>query len=133
MTRRRFLLTLNLILILSLIITSCAGAPTLPSLSTSEPTTTPISAITAAITAIQQTWTPALIETDPPVNTVIGHTTPITFYFNQSMNKQSVESAFSGLPQGAFTWSDESTLVFTPAQSYQPNSKLDITLADSVQ
>jgi uncharacterized protein YfaS (alpha-2-macroglobulin family) len=49
------------------------------------------------------------------------------------MNKQSVESAFSGLPRGAFTWTDDATLVFTPSGSYQPNSTLHIAIADSIQ
>jgi hypothetical protein len=49
------------------------------------------------------------------------------------MNKQSVESAFSGLPNGTFTWNDEATLVFTPTQPYQSNTALNITLANSFQ
>jgi len=128
MTTKRISLTLNLLLLLSLILTSCSGAPTLPSFN--SPTATSIPSTSAVI---QLPWIPALIETDPPLNTVIGHTSPITFYFNQGMNKPSVESAFSGLPQGSFTWTDDATLVFTPAQPYQPNATLNITLGNSIQ
>src|SRR6185369_8432970 len=68
-----------------------------------------------------------------PLNSAIGQLSPITFYFNQAMNKQSVESAFNGLPQGTFTWKDESTLVFTPTQPYSSNATLKFTIKNSVQ
>jgi hypothetical protein len=131
MTRIRFSLTLNCLLLISLILTSCGGgAPTLPSFIAPAPTPTS----TASATAQQLvSYPPALIETDPPLNTVIGHLNPITFYFNQAMNKASVESAIGGLPAGTFTWTDESTLVFSPSQPYTPDSKLDLVLADTLQ
>ena len=128
MTKIRFALTLNCLVLISLIITSCGGAPPLPSFIAPVPTST----IEAPAT-VQQAYPLALIETDPPFNTVIGHLNPITFYFNQGMNKASVESAFSGLPSGAFTWTDEATLLFTPAQPFTPNSKLDIVIANTIQ
>lgn len=111
------------IFILSLL-SSCGGG--IPLLSTPTPAIpTP--------TAYQQALPPRLVETDPPLNSVIGHTSPITFYFNQAMNKPSLEAALAGLPEGTFTWNDESTLVFQPAQSYSPNSELKITIASSIQ
>ncbi|HXF84980.1 MAG TPA: Ig-like domain-containing protein [Anaerolineales bacterium] len=125
MTKRRLFRALNGFLLASLFLASCAGAPTLPFMS---PTATPL-----APTAVQQAFPPALIETDPPINSVIGHQSPLTFYFNQPMNKPSVESAFSGLPSGTFTWTDEATLVFTPSEPYPPNSTLTITLANTAQ
>lgn len=130
--RIRFALALNCLLLISLILTSCAGgAPALPKLpELIAPAASPTAETSAAS---QQTYPPAIIETDPPLDTVIGHLSPITFYFNQAMNKASVESAVSGLPAGSFTWTDDSTLVFTPTEPYAPNSKLDILLADSLQ
>ena len=128
MTKIRITLTVNCLLLISLIITSCGGAPTLPSFIAPSPTET----ITAP-TAVQQAYPPALIETNPPAGTVIGHSSPITFYFNQGMNKPSVESSFSGLPAGTFTWTDDTTLVFTPTESYAPNSQLDVTIANTIQ
>lgn len=123
MKRRFFHSVVSSIFILALL-SSCGGG--LPLLSTPTPAIpTP--------TAYQQALPPRLIETDPPVNTVIGHTSPITFYFNQSMNKASVEAAMGGLPEGTFTWNDEATLVFQPAQSYAPNSELTVTVASSIQ
>jgi len=127
--KTRFILTLNCLLLISLIITSCGGAPNLPNfISPATPTVPPTP---PSITG--QAAPPALIETDPPLNTVIGHQSPITFYFNQGMNKASAESALSGLPVGTFTWNDEASLVFTPTQSYIPNTKLDIEIGNTIQ
>jgi uncharacterized protein YfaS (alpha-2-macroglobulin family) len=64
---------------------------------------------------------------------VIGHQSPITFYFNQAVNKSSAESALTGLPAGTFTWNDDATLVFTPTEPYPPNSTLKFSIANSLQ
>ncbi len=122
----RLAFTLNCLLLISLILASCGGAPQIPGFSAPTPTVD-------VSTAAQQTSPPALIETDPPLNSVIGHETPITFYFDQAMNKASVESALSGLPEGTFAWNDEATLIFTPTQPYSSNSKLNIGMANSIQ
>jgi hypothetical protein len=126
MMKSRFSLTLNCLLLISLILASCGGAPQLPGFTAPTPTV-------ESSTAAQQTSPPALIETDPPLNSVIGHQSPITFYFDQPMNKPSVESALSGLPEGTFTWNDEATLIFTPTQPYPSNTKLNIVMAASIQ
>ncbi len=131
MTKRRFLPPLNWFILICLILASCSGIPTVPGITASTPT--PAGTHAPAPTALQQAFPPALIETDPPLDSVIGHQSPITFYFNQAMNKASVESALSGLPEGAFTWNDEATLVFAPTQPYPPNTKLTITIANSIR
>src|SRR5215510_7451873 len=133
MMKRRFLLTLNCFLLISLILTSCAGAPSLPIPNFIAPTETSPAPTSSTTSAPQQAFPPALVETSPPLNTVIGHFSPITFYFNQAMNKPSVEAAFSGLPDGIFTWNDEATLVFAPIKTYPSNSTLKITLANTIQ
>jgi hypothetical protein len=133
--KRRFLLTLNCFLLASLIISSCSGLQKIPVPAFIAPTATlsggqpPV----PTLAAVQQAFPPAIIETDPPQNSVIGHFSPITFYFNQAMNKPSAESALSGIPAGTFTWNDEATLVFTPTQPYQSNTNLKITVANSIQ
>jgi uncharacterized protein YfaS (alpha-2-macroglobulin family) len=131
MTKRRILPILNGFILVCLILASCSGFPTLPGIT--APTPTPAGTEANTPNALQRAFPPALIETDPPLNTVIGHQSPITFYFNQAMNKPSVESALGGLPEGTFTWKDEATLVFTPVQSYQPNTKLNIEIANSIR
>ena len=124
MTKRRGFLILNCYLLIALILTSCAG--------TSIISNTPTPAIPTP-TSFQQSLPPALVETDPPLGSVIGHQSPITFYFNQPVNKPSVESAMTGLPTGTFTWNDDATLVFTPTQTYQPDTTLNFSIANSIQ
>src|SRR4026208_699947 len=125
MTKGRLTLSLNWLLLLALILASCDGLP-VPTVSTSPPAIpTP--------TAFQQSLPPALVETDPPLGSMIGNQSPITFYFNQAVNKSSAESALTGLPAGTFTWNDESTVLFTPTQAYQPNSTLKFSFANSIQ
>ncbi|HUG35014.1 MAG TPA: Ig-like domain-containing protein [Anaerolineales bacterium] len=123
MTKSRFTFILNGFLLLSLIIASCSG---FPGISTPTP-------VVPTPTFLQQAAPPAIIETDPPLESVIGHLTPITFYFNQAMNQAAVEPSFNGLPPGAYVWRDESTLLYTPAQPYTPNTQLRISIGTSVQ
>ena len=86
MTKFRFPLTLNCILLISLIVTSCSGIPNIPNII--APTLTPTAVPEAEISpVVQQAFPLTLIETDPPLNTVIGYLSPVTFYFNQGMNK----------------------------------------------
>ena len=87
-TKTRLQLAFNWLTLLSLILASCSG-PQAQATPTSVPPT---------LTSQQQTAPPAIIETDPPLDSVIGYLSPITFYFNQPMNPSTVESAFSGLP-----------------------------------
>ncbi len=108
------------------ILASCGGGLPIPGLPTATPALpTP--------TSYQQALPPRLVETDPPIGTVLGQSSSITFYFNQTMNKPTVESALGGLPEGTLTWNDDATLVFSPTQPYQPNSELKVTLASSIQ
>ncbi|HET9914030.1 MAG TPA: Ig-like domain-containing protein [Anaerolineales bacterium] len=124
MTKRRVALTLNCVLLMALLLTSCGGG--LPGFPTpTPPLPTP--------TSFQQSLPPALVETDPPAGSVIGHQAPITFYFNQAVNKPSAESALTGLPAGTFTWNDDATLVFAPTEPYQPNTTLNFSIANSLQ
>ena len=125
MTKRRVALTLNFFLLIALILTSCTGVP-IPILGT------PTLAIPTP-TSFQQSLPPALVETDPPLGSVLGHQSPITFYFNQAVNKSSAESALTGLPPGTFTWNDDATLVFTPTQPYPPNTTLKFSIVSSLQ
>ncbi|HKG55420.1 MAG TPA: Ig-like domain-containing protein, partial [Anaerolineales bacterium] len=126
MTKRRVTLTLNWFLLLALVLASCTGLP-VPIISSTATPAIPTP------TSFQQLLPPALVETDPPLGSVIGHQSPITFYFNQPVNKSSAESALAGLPSGTFTWNDDATLVFSPTQSYQPDTTLNFSIANSIQ
>jgi uncharacterized protein YfaS (alpha-2-macroglobulin family) len=126
MTKRRVTLTLNWFLLLALLLASCNGVP-VPIISNTATPALPTP------TSFQQSLSPALVETDPPLGSVIGHQSPITFYFNQPVNKPSAEAALTGLPAGTFTWNDDATLVFSPTQPYQPNAALNLSIANSIQ
>ena len=126
--KRSLFLLLNCFLLFTLILTSCAGVPELPSFTSPTPTS-----LAPAATAVPQAFPLALVETNPPTDSLIGHLSPITFYFNQRMNRTSAESALSGLPAGTFTWNDDSTLVFTPSQPYQPDGILKLAISNTVQ
>src|ERR1043165_10259591 len=105
--KHRYFRSILSCIFIAAILSSCGGGLPLPILPTSTPALpTP--------TAYQQALPPRLVETDPPLNSMIGQTSPIAFYFNQAMNKSSVESAFTGLPEGTFTWNDEQTVTFKP-------------------
>ncbi len=126
MTKRRVTLTLHCFLLIASLLASCTGAPIINISSTATPSIpTP--------TTFVQPLPPALVETDPPLGSVIGHQSPITFYFNQPLNKPTAESALTGLPTGIFTWNDDATLVFTPAQPYPPNTMVKLGIANSLQ
>src|SRR5215211_1700106 len=125
MANRRVTFTLNGFLLMALLLTSCTGVPIISSSTSTPAIPTP--------TTFQQSLPPALIETSPPPGSVIGHQSPITFYFNQPVNKSTAESALTGLPSGTFTWNDEATLLFTPTQPYQPNTSLKFSVANSLQ
>ncbi len=70
---------------------------------------------------------PALVESDPYPRSEIALDGSITFYFNQPMDRASVEAAFSGL-SGTFNWIDDSTLIFTPDEPAPPATELNVSL-----
>jgi uncharacterized protein YfaS (alpha-2-macroglobulin family) len=123
MTKRRVAFALNCSLLIALLLSSCGGLPGFATPTPAIPTPT----------SYQQSLPPALVETDPPLGSMIGHLSPITFYFNQAVNRSSAETALTGLPAGTFSWNDDATLVFTPTQPYSPNSSLDFSIAGSLQ
>ncbi|KAF0107556.1 MAG: hypothetical protein FD146_1590 [Anaerolineaceae bacterium] len=73
---------------------------------------------------------PAVIETIPPAGSQVPLNTSITFYFNQPMERASVEAALTVEPAlaGRLTWSDDSIIVFTPDSALPPASTLTFTL-----
>jgi uncharacterized protein YfaS (alpha-2-macroglobulin family) len=74
---------------------------------------------------------PAILETQPAAGTQIPLQTPITFYFNQPMDKKSVEAAWTIQPAltGVWTWADDSAIIFTPAAALPASTNLTFTLA----
>jgi uncharacterized protein YfaS (alpha-2-macroglobulin family) len=98
------------------------------------PTTTP-TLPSATPTKIPQNLPPALVETDPLPGAQIALKNPITFYFNQPMQRTSVEASVTGEPalSGSFDWRNDSTLTFTPDTSLLPDTPLTVKIATTAQ
>jgi alpha-2-macroglobulin len=78
---------------------------------------------------------PALVEVVPFPNSVIALQQPITLYFNQAMDRGSVEAALHFEPRisGRFDWKDAQTVTFSPDQTLSPGSRQQLTLDTSAQ
>ena len=115
--QKRFYKLIYLLMIAALM-SSCA----LPSLPTQAPEPTP------TVVQQQEPLPPVLAEVSPLDGSQLGFNEPITFYFSQPMNKASVEASLFGLPAGSRTWSDDSTLRFTPDSSYEVNAEITVAI-----
>jgi alpha-2-macroglobulin len=78
---------------------------------------------------------PALVEVAPFPDSVIAVNQPITLYFNQAMDRGSVEAALHFEPRisGRFDWTDAQTVTFSPDQTLAPGSRQQLTLDTSAQ
>lgn len=73
---------------------------------------------------------PAIVETDPPAGSQVGVQQGIAFFFNQPMNRASVEAALKmDKGEGIYTWIDDSTLTFTPLQPLPADSPVTFSLS----
>ena len=63
----------------------------------------------------------------------LGLDQPMTFYFSQPMDRNSVEAALYGLPAGSLSWSDNSTLTFTPKGSFEANTEITVAILSSAR
>lgn len=142
----RGLLVLAVILLLS---TACSA----PSLSrgpsaTAQPTVGGVSPTMAQTSAVprttegskpvisqaqptpQEKLPPALVEVDPPPHSVLAPGVSPIFYFNQAMEKHSVEAAFKAQPDlaGQFEWLDDATLRFKPGKPVSTGVAWQVTI-----
>ncbi len=92
----------------------------------------PTATLPAKPTSTPQSLPPVLLESDPLPNSEIGLEDSVTLYFNQSMDKSSVEAAYSGL-SGRFDWIDDSTVVFTPEKILPPAAQVDLQFNTQAQ
>ncbi|HMN60703.1 MAG TPA: Ig-like domain-containing protein, partial [Anaerolinea sp.] len=138
MTSRRPLVTLFSILVLvSLACTlpALGGAtptPTTPSASPTPPAATPVG---GGKPLQQPDLPPVLVETDPPAGSEIAPSAAMTFYFNQPMQRASVESAFQVQPAqtGKFEWKDDSTLRFVADKPFTAGADVKVDFAASLK
>ncbi|NJD60831.1 MAG: hypothetical protein FIA98_15670, partial [Anaerolineae bacterium] len=104
-----------------------AAVPAIPTSVPATPTTMP--------PPVPQTLPPALVETDPLPGAQIALKNPITFYFNQPMQRTSVQGAMTGEPalKGKFSWKDDATVTYTPETALEPGSAQVINIAATAQ
>ena len=78
---------------------------------------------------------PEIIETEPLNGSRIGLQEEIVFYFNQPMDRVSVEDALRLEPQdaGEFSWLDDATLKFTPHAGLDAGAELKFTVEAGAQ
>jgi len=100
-----------------------------PAAATSQPTSAP-AASPAATTPAPQPLPPAIVESNPSPRAELPLLSPVTFYFNQPMQRDSVESALEVEPtvEGSLSWQNDSILVFKPEQPLAPKSRVVFTL-----
>jgi len=81
-------------------------------------------------TPTAQPLPPALVEVNPPSGTDISLQGALTFYFNQPMDRGSVEGALGGYPElsGRLDWLDDATLTFEPDTAFPPGINLTVEL-----
>lgn len=133
-SRRRSLVLLVFALLMVLAACSLPGVRT-PS---PTPTTTQLlvkeasPTVPAEPTPTPQSLPPRLVETDPIPNSEVALDGTVTFYFNQPMDRSSVEAAFSGL-SGGFDWIDDSTMVFSPFNPLSPASQINLQFDTQAQ
>jgi hypothetical protein len=124
------------VLVVLLVFSGCS----FPSPETDTPTPSPFQEFEEQPTATfpveptptPQALPPGLVESHPLPNSEVGLEGPVVFYFNQSMDHASVESAFSGL-SGRLEWLDESTLVFTPDRPLTPAKQVNLQFDTQAQ
>ena len=79
----------------------------------------------AAPTATPRPLPPDLVESAPFPNSELGLDGAVIFYFNQAMDRSTVEASFSGIP-GSFQWIDDATLIFTPSRPLSPAAQVNL-------
>ncbi len=119
------------VVILSLLIASLAcslpvgGKPTPTATVPTQPPPTP--------TSTPRPLPPTLVQSDPPPGSEIPLYRAITFYFNQPMDRGSVEGAVSGQPtlSGQFNWLDDATMTFIPDAPFLPETDVNFQINTS--
>jgi uncharacterized protein YfaS (alpha-2-macroglobulin family) len=107
------------------------GTPTPVTQKTSPPPTA-----TVAPTPTPLPLPPALVESNPPQSAEISLKGPITLYFNQPMQRSSVESAAMLLKPGdphkvstKTNWLDDATLQVIPDQPLAPETAINLSVS----
>jgi hypothetical protein len=78
---------------------------------------------------------PDLVESDPPESVELPLDGPITLYFNQPMDRPSVEAALTSQMQQPlqFNWVDDSTVIVYLGAPLEPDTELVLALDDTAR
>jgi alpha-2-macroglobulin len=120
---------------LPLLLIAISLACSLPTIRKPTPTPTSPSATLPVPTATTVPQPPTLVESQPPPGSNLPLSAAITLFFNQAMDRASVESAIRGEPtlSGRFEWTDDATLSFIPDVPLLPDTSVSLTIASSAQ
>jgi alpha-2-macroglobulin len=131
-SRRKLINRLAVVLPILLILISLAcSKPILRPPATSPTSAAPtLTSPPPSPTPTRRALPPALVESTPPPGSEIPLNSLITLFFNQPMNRSSVEAA---LKAQAFlisdlVWTDDSTLTINPGQALPPGASLGVQL-----
>lgn len=115
---------------LLLLISSACNLPA----NTPAPTPTPTQ-LPATATPAAKALPAAVVETNPLPDSDLSADGILTVYFNQPMERASVEGALHTQPalSGKFEWPDDSTVRFTPDQPLAADTSVTLTIDDSAQ
>lgn len=107
-----------------------AGSPTPTRWSPS-----PTPSVEPTATPTPQPLPPTLVESDPPQTAELPLEGPITLFFNQSMDRSSVETALRSQMQQelAFTWLDDSTVIVRLSAPLEPDTQVSLMVTDSMR
>ncbi|MCE1254117.1 MAG: Ig-like domain-containing protein, partial [Anaerolineae bacterium] len=122
-------------LMISLILISAACIlPSLPSDATQTLTKPAVSATPMLTPTTVAPFPAALLEVWPVDGSTLAYRQPIIIYFNQAMQKESVEKnlVFSPVITGKMEWLDDSTLKFIPNEVFPFNIDLTVNLSGKV-
>jgi hypothetical protein len=96
-----------------------------------------LSLVVAGLVAAQdeENLPPQVIDTIPLPGEELALDGTITVYFDQAMNAESVQAAWSVTPEiaGELTWPSESTLMFTPSAAYERATEYNFTIAETAE
>ncbi|TLN27510.1 hypothetical protein FDZ74_01265, partial [bacterium] len=117
-------------MVLVLLLSSGCNLPNTTPTPTVAPTESPL-----ALTALAKPLPAAVVETDPLPESSLAADGALTVYFNQSMDRASVEAALHTTPplNGKFDWPDDSTVRFTPDQPLPAGTAVTLIVNDAAK
>jgi alpha-2-macroglobulin len=121
--------------VLFLLLTAFSLACSLPGIFSKTPTPTALGVLPVpTITSTPAIQPPLMVESDPQAGAQLSLTNPITIYFNQPMNRLSVEGAVQmSAGSGRFDWQSDEVMTFIPDTPMLPESEVTFSISVTAQ